>query len=788
MSCRSDLNCLSPVHHPAHRPSHHPELRSKRKARIGVGLAAALIALLAPSAAISAQRPAPNAAAAVTCDLGSFLTSPGLMASARGADDSATSPLLEFEWAGTGNDRVRMRFDVAEGQPIVRELAVRDGDGAWATLARDAAFEYHIIEGFRRISNQQLVPLRELGVELTQEVVDRYKWDVFWDAPLDLSEPGGGRFARNPPPTEGVAGQPGLPRSTDEIQRSSVAYALEACHVEREGRRASVTWRGLRLGSFTGNLVVSIHEGTSLIRVEAVAATTLPSVAYKYDVGLTGLVGGNGARVRWRDLAQNEQSYGLRGPANEDPVVLKASNRLVVGETTQGAIAAFPPPHTFFWAREIEQVVGNNWYRKDSDNAFTIGVRQGEEEIVEQYRANWSLYSAPPGTEQRMAAFFFPTLGNALEAFAGALAFTNGDVYSDLEGYKVLGSHYHTDVGRTLLDIGSVDARLPDFDALRAAGIDIAGPVDRPRDETQLEEQDWLFRGAERHSDAEFMVMPQMENSNLLGGHWDLLFSHPVYYVDERAPGTPLVTEHPDYGTVYNIGSEEDMRTMIEREDMLVFMPHPRTKGSTGYPDAIRETPQFLSDWYQGVGWRWGMGSDLSERRLSGKRVIPLMDDMNNWIADSDLALKTLLSITETYAKAPGDDIYANGPVTYLRLNALPAPGNYAPIVDALRSRDYFVTSGEVLIPSHAIEGTGGDAALVADVRWTFPLDFVEVVTGDGETTNTTVISAKELPAFGAHTFRVPFDATGQKWVRFAAWDLAGNGAMTMPVRLNRRD
>jgi hypothetical protein len=223
---------------------------------------------------------------------------------------------------------------------------------------------------------------------------------------------------------------------------------------------------------------------------------------------------------------------------------------------------------------------------------------------------------------------------------------------------------------------------------------------------------------------------------------------------------------------------------MIDAEDMLVFMPHPRTKGSTGYPDAVAESPQFLSDWYRGVGWRWGMGSDLSERRLSGNRVIPLLDDMNNWIADTELEPKALLAITETYFKAPGDDVYANGPVTYLPLGELPPPGQYALIVDALKSRAYFVTSGEVLIPSHRYEGTGASAALVADVRWTFPLDFVEVVTGDGETTTTTTVSAKDLPAFGTHEFRVPFDATGQAWVRFAAWDTAGNGAMTMPVRL----
>jgi len=277
-----------------------------------------------------------------------------------------------------------------------------------------------------------------------------------------------------------------------------------------------------------------------------------------------------------------------------------------------------------------------------------------------------------------------------------------------------------------------------------------------------------------------------MENSNLLGGHWDLLFSHPVYYVDERAPGTPLVTEHPTYGRVYHIGSAEDMRTMIEAEDMLVFMPHPRTKGSTGYPDAIAETPQFLSDWYRGVGWRWGMGSDLSERRLSGKRVIPLLDDMNNWIADTELDPKALLAITETYFKAPGDDVYANGPVTYLQMDRLPTGGNYAPVVDALRERRYFVTSGEVLVPRHRWMGEGSAAKLEAEVEWTFPLDFVEVVVGDGTSTTTFTVPATDLPAFGRHTFTVPFDATGRKWARFAAWDVAGNGALTMPVRLGR--
>jgi hypothetical protein len=69
-------------------------------------------------------------------------------------------------------------------------------------------------------------------------------------------------------------------------------------------------------------------------------------------------------------------------------------------------------------------------------------------------------------------------------------------------------------------------------------------------------------------------------------------------------------------------------------------------------------------------------------------------------------------------------------------------------------------------------------------VEWTFPLEFVEVVWGDGRTTDRQIVSATDLPPFGHRRFDMPLDATGKKWVRFAAWDSAGNGAITQPVKL----
>lgn len=82
------------------------------------------------------------------------------------------------------------------------------------------------------------------------------------------------------------------------------------------------------------------------------------------------------------------------------------------------------------------------------------------------------------------------------------------------------------------------------------------------------------------------------------------------------------------------------------------------------------------------------------------------------------------------------------------------------------------------------MEAFGGQEIVSADVEWTFPLEFVEVVWGDGVHTGRQVISATDLPPFGRHHFRIPFDPAGKKWVRFAAWDSAGEGAMEQPIKL----
>lgn len=728
-----------------------------------------LITSLAAAALLTRAATAPDP---LRCDLSGYRAAPGLAA-------AVAADALTLTWDGTGDDELRLGLTIEAGVPTLHELAVRMKAGAWSVIAANLKPEYRVVSGLRRVTEQQLQPLEALGVAITPEIVEAKKWDAFWDAPLDLGPPSG--YANSLPPSEGVAGQPGMPRSPSEIRRATASYHATSCAVKTDGARLEVSFPGLELGVFSGGLQLTVFRGTNLIRMEAVASTREPSVAYKYDAGLTGLRVNDRSDVVWKDLAGVRQSYALRGAANQDPVALKTSNRLVVAETGTGAIAAFPPPHTFFWAREVVTNLGYSWYRKDGPSSFSFGVRQAEREEDPQWVANFPLYNARPGTTQRMPVFFWVGGGDADAALASALAFTHGDRYRPLPGYQVMASHFHTDVGPTIAASRSLDTRLADFDAMKAAGINIFGPVDSPK---PLDVQAAAFEAARRSVDRDFVMMPEVEIfSNLLGGHTDVLLSHPVYWLEGRKPDQPLVETDPKYGKVYHVGTPADFMQMLERENGVVFMPHPRTKGSTGYPDAIKDTEHFRSERYGGIGWRWGMGLDLSERRLSELRALPLLDEMNNWTADAPRP-KYLWAINEANEMATGVDLYGMGPVNYIRMAALPGPDDWSPIVDAVRQGDYFVTSGEVLIPSSSVQGTGARRTLVADVEWTFPLEFVELVWGDGSTIDRQIIPATELAPFGRKRFEIPFDVGGKKWVRFAAWDAAGNGALTQPVKL----
>jgi len=718
----------------------------------------------------------------LTCDLSEYKAAEGLKG-------EPTTAGFQLAWQGDAGQQLRAVFAIRDHEPVIAELAIQK-NGTWSVLARDLTPVFDVVSGRRRLSEQQMAPLRTLKIALTPDVVNREKWNAFWDAPLEI--PGA------------VNGALDMPRTAAEIHRASASYHTGSCRVKTDGARLELTFPGLSMGIFAGQLRFTVYRGTNLLRQEAIAKTDEDSVAYKYNAGLKGFAIDQVKRIAWQDVARAWQRYEFGGFRNTDPVAVRARNRLELVETPGGSIGIFPPSHKFFFAREIELNLGYVWYRKDSDTSFSAGVRQAEHE--EEYRPfgvsqavwdrraaqsrhnidNFALYNAPPGTWQRMGVYYYLSAADAKATQPAILAFTHDDTYKAMPGYQVVTSHFHTHMEEQLADAGTIDFQPTWVPVFRALGINVAMMSDfhadgHPNDPgpIRLKEQKFYFDGARRFSDRGFLIMTGEEPDAHLGGHYTMVFPRPVYWTHVRREGQPMVEQNPEYGKVYHIGSAEEELQMLQTEQGLMWQAHPRTKGSTGYPDAVREMPHFRSDRFLGASFQ-NLPVDQSQPRICEVRCFGTLDDMNNWAGP-----KYLIAEGDTYMKYPDDETFPHLTVNYVHLEKLPLfDEDWGPILRAMRAGDFYVSSGEVLFRHYGIEGSGPKRTFTAEVEWTFPPEFVELVWGDGGTVHRQVIPATDLAPFSTHRFRVPFDAAGKKWVRFAAWDSAGNGAATQPVHL----
>lgn len=695
-------------------------------------------------------------------------------------------------WPGEGQEELRASFAVRNGQPVVRELAARAAAGAWVVLGGDLTPEFQVTTGRRRISPQQVDNLKKLGIDSPEEEAKR-KWNTFWDAPLVI--PG--------KPTHTTD----LPRRAEEIRRGTSSYASTTCTLASDGDRVSVTFNGLTLGIFAGDLQFTVYKGSNLLRQEAMAATEEPSVAYIYKAGLKGFRIGQDTQLVWRDTARAWQSYAFGGEPNTGVVNLRARNRLEILDAGKGSLGIFPPPHKFFFARENEVNLGYVYYRKDAADSFSLGVLQPERGegyvpwgvtdaewkrrsgISEEQWENFALYNAPPGSEQHMAVYYYLSPRGDRSTQESVLAYTHGDVFKPVPGYKVLTGHFHLDLNEQLRDRNDVDYRIDAMSVFRALGVNILYLGDFHDDSDphdpgpkRFPEQKVYFEASARLSDKNFLVIPAEEVNSYLGGHWYLMTPKPLYFThaDPRAAGTAFEENNPVYGHVYNLGSADDVLTMVNREHGILWTAHPRTKNSEGYPEAYKDKDFFLSDRFIGASWE-SLPVDLSEKELCEVRCFGTGDDMSNWAPKP----KFLIAEGDTYTKWPSDETYPQLTVNYLKLDRVPLYNeSWAPVVEGMRAGNFFGTTGEVLFHSWGVEGTGAHRFYGASVEYTFPLEFAELVWSDGTNVERKTIRLTDSMPFGTRTFRIPFDATGKKWVRFSVWDSAGDGAYVQPVGL----
>ncbi len=573
---------------------------------------------------------------------------------------------------------------------------------------------------------------------------------------------------------------------------SAVKFEKGAASVSTQGSQTIIKIAGISAETFKGALEITLYNGSPLFNVAAVVSTAKDSTAILYDAGLVNKKD-IWANIAWSDVKgqlQAEQAAETDAAKN-----LEVKYRTVIGENKAGSLALFPAPHQYFYPLDEAFNLKFTWKGSNYLNlipGFGIGIRQ--DPLGDKRYVPW--FNAPPNTQQRLNFFCLLSTGKAGAVLDEVKKFTHNDSYVPLAGYKTMASHFHNEFISDVVLSGKPVPEKPEFvDVLKKAGLNIVklaefhGPG-HPKgpDSIRLKELDALFKQTKRLSDPNFLLLPGEEANNFYGGHWLAFFPKPVYWIMSRKSDKPFESNDPTYGKVYRINDKAEMLKLLEQEKGLAWTAHARTKASTGYPDKYKDEDFFKSETFLGAAWK-AIPADLSLPTLS-KRVLNLMDDMANWGLK-----KHVISEADIFTITEQNEMYAHLNVNYLQLDKVP---NYAdgwqPVLDVMRQGKFFVSSGEVLIPVFSINGKGageilktdmaGKASINMQLKWTFPLSFVEIVSGDGQKVYRKRINLNTTQAFGQKDFKWPVNLKGRKWVRVEAWDIATNGAFTQMVWL----
>jgi len=569
-----------------------------------------------------------------------------------------------------------------------------------------------------------------------------------------------------------------------------VTLNKKAVAVRCVGSRTIIKIDEIQAAGFSGAIEITLYNGSPFFNIAAVMSTGNDSTAIVYDAGLISKEK-NWTTIHWSSVYDTMQS----APCNIDDssVHVAVKYRTIIGSNEKGSIAVFPAPHQYFYPLDEAFNLNFTWFGNHYNNmleGYGIGIRQdlnGDKRYVP-----W--FNAPPGTMQRLNFFCYISVAAPRETLDKVKAFTHNDKYLPLQGYKTMASHFHNEYVMKVLLAGKSVPGTPNFvKVFKNTGINIVHLAEfhytaHPRgpDEERLNELKSLFAMCRKYSDSSFLLLPGEEPNEFLGGHWLAFFPGPVYWIMARKSDQSFLAKDPVYGKVYHVGNAAEMFNLLEKENGLAWTAHARTKGSTGFPDAYKNEKFFLSDRFLGAAWK-AMPADLSQPRL-GKRVLDLMDDMNNWGLK-----KKVLSEADLFSIEPENEMYAHLNVNYLQLGRLPVYKNgWQPVLDALQQGKFFSTTGEVLIPSFTVNGKGagetialaknGQANISFHVSWTFPLSFAEIISGDGSNVYRDKIDLNNTVSFGAQTVHKIIDLKGRKWVRLEVWDIAANGAFTQTV------
>jgi hypothetical protein len=690
---------------------------------------------------------APRAQAGPTIDLNQYSAANGIQVSTVGTN------VLRVTWPVSRRETGEVRLNLATGEPLIRSLGI----GANARGIRVIA------------TNLEPVTTLTIGERDARKAAEAFRGMVFFENPRERPH-----------------------------ERHPVTLTLNRVTVMSVGTRTTVRLGDAQAGSFRGDLRFTFFSQSPAVLAETVLTTDQPLRAILYDAGLSS------RNPSWTDMVW----FDPMGALQRAPVDLagaaqpkRVQFRTLAAEGARGAVAVFPTPHQYFYPLDFADNFGFTWLGKGYSRmpeGYGFGIRQPPE--GDRRWVPW--VDARAGTEQHLGFFFLIGSGNGEAALREVARFTRNDRFKELRGHHTFTSHYHvehtvdflnrqkeqntTGIPKGLENPGFVKK-------FKATGVDIVhlaefhhGWTPGQKAPERLKMLKAMHEECERLSDRDFLLLPGEEPNVHLGGHWMSFFPKPVYWVLNRGANEPFEEQVPEYGTVYRMGSTDDVLKVMQKEKGLMWTAHARIKASEKFPDAYRDQAFYKSDHFLGAAWK-AMPSDLSRPTL-GWRVLDLLDDMNQWGQR-----KQILGEVDVFQVQPDYELYAPMNINYLKLDRIPRfADGWQPVLDALRGGQFFTTTGEILVPRCSIGGRESGEVLAADkagaalldvqLEWTFPLAFAEVVSGDGTEIRRHRLDLTDTVAFGEKRLRTRVDLSGQKWVRFEVWDVAANGAFTQPV------
>ena len=648
--------------------------------------------------------------------------------------------LLTIKWPAGSNEQGQVVIDLQNEKPLISRLHLRSSG-----------------------------KLREIGIGLDpvflltigkRDLVSQNGWNIFFDKPNKL-----------PYTTHSV-----------ELQKKSV-------NVKTEGSRTVIAINEITADRFKGDIEITLYNGSPLMNIAAVMSTNIDSTAILYDAGFVSQ--SSFKKIGWNNVQDAPSSAEVA--INDTARNIAVKYRTIISENKEGSLAIFPAPHQYFYPLDEAFNLSFTWYGNNYRNLVKgtgMGIRQdpnGDNRWVP-----W--FNAPPGTKQRLNFFCLLSAGQPNDALESVKAFTHGDAYKPLPGYKTMSSHFHNEYVMKVALAGKEQQGIPSFvNVFKNTGIDIVHLAEfhytaHPKgpDDKRLLELKTLHDMCRKYSDSKLLLLPGEEPNEFFGGHWLSFFPKPVNWIMSRKENMPFVTDDPLYGKVYRIANKDEMLQLLKVENGLAWTAHARTKGSTGYPDKYKEEPFFKSDHFFGAAWK-PIPADLSLPRL-GERVLNLLDDMSNWGLK-----KHVIAEADLFTIEPENEMYAHLNVNYLQLDHLPEyEKGWQPVLDKMKEGKFFVSTGEVLMPAFTVNGKGAGetipsaqhakATVELEAEWTFPLNFAEIISGDGKEVYRERINLQETAAFGKNKFTWKVDVTNRKWIRVEIWDIAANGAFTQQV------